>query len=543
MAEVEKRHFVLLPQIDDNEDGWGPSTIPDKFKDIPYYSPYNKGDKLGKAADWQQQNYQGKSRFTKGGDTSREGVNTIFNWYYTDDDNTFQLVDNTKTQTKRNFGARRFQNRGFQNLRQHRGNQNWGQNPRQQKQQPRKHQQLNRYNQYGNQTYSKWGPQGGQPQRKKEHSVEIKADWNLVEEIEFSKLNKLNVDKEPEPKDLKACGFLEEYDKAYDRVSSRSEKALERSTRTFFNVTTSEDPVLKELSSEGEVFATDSILAHLMTCTRSVQPWDLVVTRVGSQLFLDKRDGSQFDILTVNETALEPPQDDGSLNREATFINQMFSQQVLIKKEPKVVFPNPHPFQTDPKEAVAAVAYKYRKWTIAEGLNLVARCEIDGCTDKDSFLTIKTLNEFDLKTGDWRKTIDSQKGALLATELKNNSMKLAKWTSQALLAGTHSFKLGYVSRLSPKDNYNHVILGTQDYKPREFATQIALNWKNCWAVLKFFIDLLMKQPEGKYALLRDTEKNAVLLYSVPSDMQVFTPLQLPGAQKQHQQQSKEETKE
>jgi hypothetical protein len=63
MVEVEKRSFILLPTIDDNAEGWGPSTIPEKFKDIPYYSPYNKGDKLGKAADWQQQNYQGKCMF------------------------------------------------------------------------------------------------------------------------------------------------------------------------------------------------------------------------------------------------------------------------------------------------------------------------------------------------------------------------------------------------------------------------------------------------------------------------------------------------
>src|SRR5690554_6677899 len=46
--------------IDDNDDGWGPSTIPDKFKEIPYYTPFNKGERLGKAADWQQQQYQSK---------------------------------------------------------------------------------------------------------------------------------------------------------------------------------------------------------------------------------------------------------------------------------------------------------------------------------------------------------------------------------------------------------------------------------------------------------------------------------------------------
>ena len=47
------------------------------------------------------------------------------------------------------------------------------------------------------------------------------------------------------------------------------------------------------------------------------------------------------DLLTVSETASEPPQDEGSslnsprnLALEATFINHNFSQQVLKRKQP-----------------------------------------------------------------------------------------------------------------------------------------------------------------------------------------------------------------
>lgn len=36
----------------------------------------------------------------------------------------------------------------------------------------------------------------------------------------------------------------------------------------------------------------------------------------------------------------------------------------------------------------------------------------------------------------------SQRGAILATELKNNSAKLAKWTAQAILAGSDQMKIG-----------------------------------------------------------------------------------------------------
>lgn len=55
----------------------------------------------------------------------------------------------------------------------------------------------------------------------------------------------------------------------------------------------------------------------------------------GDKLFFDKRDNTEFDLLTVNETSVEPPTDDGNsinsprnLALEATFINHNFSQQV-----------------------------------------------------------------------------------------------------------------------------------------------------------------------------------------------------------------------
>ena len=94
--------------------------------------------------------------------------------------------------------------------------------------------------------------------------------------------------------------------------------------------------LLQLAKSQGNVFATDAILATIMCCTRSSYSWDIVIQRVGNKLFFDKRDDSDFDLLTVSETATEPPQDEGNsinsprnLALEATFINHNFSQQVL----------------------------------------------------------------------------------------------------------------------------------------------------------------------------------------------------------------------
>jgi hypothetical protein len=46
-----------IPSPTDNVDGWGPCTVPEEYKDIPY-APFSKSDKLGKAADWINLGYQ-----------------------------------------------------------------------------------------------------------------------------------------------------------------------------------------------------------------------------------------------------------------------------------------------------------------------------------------------------------------------------------------------------------------------------------------------------------------------------------------------------
>ncbi len=68
-----------------------------------------------------------------------------------------------------------------------------------------------------------------------------------------------------------------------------------------------------------------------------------------------------------------------------------------------------------------------------------------------SLVTIRALNEFDPRAQgaggapDWRSKLDSQRGAVVATEMKNNSCKLARWTVQSVLAGADLMKIGYVS--------------------------------------------------------------------------------------------------
>ncbi|KAI3475926.1 hypothetical protein L1887_62568 [Cichorium endivia] len=364
-------------------------------------------------------------------------------------------------------------------------------------------------------------------------SVEVKSTWNLIEEMDYPRLSKLQLPNIGEGEDLYLAGALEFYDKSYDKTSTKNERKLKRIDRVFHTVTTTDDPIIRDLSRQhGTVFATDVIVATLMTATRSVSSWDIVVQKVQGKLFFDKREASDFDLLTVNETSTDHFFDDESRNTinspkslavEATFINHNFSQQVLKTNEEKYRFDNPNPFieEEDEETEVASVAYRYKKFKLSEDLDIIIRTEHDAVTygpnNDVQFMSIKALNEWDPRFSggiDWRQKLDVQRGAVLANELKNNSCKLAKWTVQALLAGSHQLKFGYVSRVNYKDSA-HVILGTQQFKPKEFADQINLNMDNGWAILRCIIDTLMKLEDGKYLILKNPNKPLLLLYSIP----------------------------
>lgn len=64
----------------------------------------------------------------------------------------------------------------------------------------------------------------------------------------------------------------------------------------------------------------------------------------------------------------------------------------------------------------------------------------------------------------------------------------------------------YVSRVHYRDSANHVILGTQQFKPTEFANQINLSMDNAWGILRCIIDTCMKLKEGKYLIMKDPNK-------------------------------------
>lgn len=493
------------------------------------------------------------------------GTSSLFAVQGQEDESSFSVVDNTRATTKtRGFGrggvtvfrgrgqrgaAQRGGRGGFQRAGQGRpGNQQQGQ------------------------FYDNRGGRGGRgrrfgwrdydkPQRNREPSVNIRPDWVMKEEIDFNRLTKLNLETSA-GEDVDSYGFLYYYDRSYDKAPVKNtERKLVSLDRAAYNVTTSADPVIQELADKDEasIFATSDILSMLMCATRSVYSWDLVIVKHGNKIFLDKRPDSSIDLVTVNENAADAPLEADSsttpsqqqtgvkadsintpsnLANEATMINHNFALQTVLENSSKVDFPNANPFYSASEESdpLASKAYKYRRFDLSlekddEPLHLIVRTELDAAvknniSGEDQFLVIKALNEFDHKAQgsggalDWRTKLVSQRGAVVATEMKNNSCKLARWTTQAILAKADQMKLGFVSRANPKSAVNHVVLGVVGYKPREFATQMNLGFSNGWGIVRTIVDLVKGMSAGddadkKYVLVKDPNKPVIRLYEVP----------------------------
>ncbi|OQD70375.1 hypothetical protein PENDEC_c024G03778 [Penicillium decumbens] len=548
------------------EDSWGPVTGGDNMLNGVPYAPFSKGDKLGRMADWTAESKtgdrQGRQQYNRNFRDQQvygAGTSNLFTIAAAEDESSFSVVDNTRTSTKRTFGrggGTVFRGRGQRGGMAQRGGGRGG------------------FQRAGggrgnDRFYDNRGGRGGRggrrfgwkdydkPQRTREPSVNIRPEWQMLEEVDFSRLSKLNLET-PEGEDLDSYGFLHYYDRSYDRAPVKgNERRLQSLDRAAYNVTTSQDPVIHELAEKDEatVFATSDILSMLMCATRSVYSWDIVIVHQGDKIYLDKRAGASIDLVTVNENAYDAPLEiaeaSGKLDQintpsalamEATFINHNFALQTVTESDQsKVAFAQPNPFYNEAEETepLASKGYKYRRFDLSlerdeEPLQLIVRTEVDAVMKNptggpDQQLVIKALNEFDPKAPgsggalDWRTKLVSQRGAVLATEMKNNSSKLARWTTQAILAKADGMKLGFVSRANPRSAAGHVILGVAGYKPKEFATQMNLNLGNGWGIVRTVVDRIRtldsEEPADavkKYVLIKDPNKSVLRLYRVPA---------------------------
>ncbi|KAJ2812715.1 hypothetical protein H4S07_001212 [Coemansia furcata] len=552
----------ILPTVFDNPKGWGPSNTQQAkdVRDIPYI-PFSKSDKINRAANWispsdaRDQRDGGRNRGRRDMVQQTYGSNSAsaFVFQAEADEESFSLVDNRGTAVKK-IAVRAVHGGGA------RGGARGGRGGRGG---------MQRLGYAGGRGGKFGGGAGGFRKRfgwrdndREQHhryaSVKPTDEWELVQDIEFSRMRDLSFSVR-EPTDIGFYGNVGVYDQNYDRVNTRLERPLKVSGSVRYNATASEDPVLTKLSEKAggdvKVFATDAVIATLMASTVSMSAWDVVANRVGDKLFFDKRDGGPLDFPSVNENAQIPPaeaneKEPNSINSaamlavEARDIAYNYIKQVT--EQSTINYENANPFneQNEAGEISDDNAYRYRLFdlsaraakvdvyddeeeevVIGDRCLMAIRTEVDGVvvsgqTKKQMF--IRALTQHDItavgagKALDWRQKLDSQRGAVVATEMKNNATKLARWAFQAVLAGAEQLKVGFVSRVSPRDRTRHGILGFQTYRPSDFISQLGFSEYSGWGIVKALVDLCLEMPEGRYVIMRDPNKPLIKLYSVPA---------------------------
>jgi len=360
----------------------------------------------------------------------------------------------------------------------------------------------------------------------------------------------------PKPTDLDLCGQLNLLTPArFQTATCKKPTPITKSSKLSFSVSTSDDPIIARIADQireegGEkttIFATDNIVAALMTAPRSVLPWGISVVREGKFIYLDATESSLVNLLSVCETsgtsgtAGMDSQDSESVNspsnlwREATYVSDMYAQHVVnaASGKPAVEFEHPCPFLTEDDKAegkeAAPVAYRYRRYPLSDTVDIVVRCELQAvqtpCTAETidgNLVAVCTLNEWNPSSTKWSVEVDKHIGFVLASELRNNACRMARVMAKAILAGANMVHVGFVTRKSASVNTNHVILSTVSYDTQNFARQLNVTERMLWGVADNIFKMIVPLPEGKYLITKQDVSPVITVYSTPFEEETAT---------------------
>lgn len=371
-------------------------------------------------------------------------------------------------------------------------------------------------------------------QRKREPSVIVSSEWRIIEEIEFNRLAKLQLD----PDDsipIKTVGSTFYYDKAADKIDTRQEKLISTPSNSPVRVIlppVEEDKIMLGIARDEniQIIAPDHIAALLMAAPRTTLPWDVLIKRRGELVILDSRLDCDIDLLPVNETSPDAPPDDrasadtinsaSSLARETARL-ALNIPSVLTKADDTLA-----KFDVAPQLSKDEnVAVRYAKLDLGDGAVMLVRSHISSVLrgtrndENDIPMHMAALLEYEHKGAsgmDWRLKLDNQRGAVFAHEIRNHGAALARIVFKALLSAIEHIKLAYFSRVSVKDTTRHALLGVHEFEPYELANQMNLNVPNGFGVLRTLIDLCRRLPTNcDYILMRDPNKATLRLYKLP----------------------------
>ena len=272
-----------VPTVTSHAGSWGPPPLEEngvptglpgnieKFSTLPY-SPFGRSDRLGRVADFTSSG-AGDNYFGRRADKLNKGRRE-FRQRQEDEENaedSFQLVDTTKavTTTKRFVNPaskRRQQSMRLRQINSRRqqaaGGSAAGQLDKMTRSAPGRGP-----GGRGGGGRGGFGGRGGrgtwQNRPDRQPSVAVQSTWKSVEEIDLAKLSKnlTAPTSVPTPADILWCGFLDEYNENYDKITSRVAVPLKRmENKEFYPVTTTDDPVLEKLAIDGagQVFVTDA---------------------------------------------------------------------------------------------------------------------------------------------------------------------------------------------------------------------------------------------------------------------------------------------
>jgi translation initiation factor 3 subunit D len=274
-----------IPCVTPNADSWGPPALDNanpnaapilKFAALPY-APFGRSDRLGRAADFTSNHHARSGPFQQSGRFQRYNNNNRQQEEEPAED-TFQLVDTTKTATSKRFvnpankrrqfsqrlrqiNARRQQSTGVAATtgldKMVRGSGVGGRGG-------------GRFPARGGGRFGGRGAPGGRgfggrgfTRIDRQPSVSVQSSWTQVDDIDLSKVSKKLIASTdvPEAEDLLWCGFLDAYSDIYDKVAARQPVPLKRmEDKEFYPVTTTDDPVLERfaIDGRGQVFITDT---------------------------------------------------------------------------------------------------------------------------------------------------------------------------------------------------------------------------------------------------------------------------------------------
>lgn len=186
-------------------------------------------------------------------------------------------------------------------------------------------------------------------------------------------------------------GKIQQYNDKLDYINPRQAVPLKVEEKMgFLNyITTFEESFADIIQGNKElnVFASDAVIATLMTSPLSVYPWDISATKVDGKLILEYNDKRLFDYITTYESANVPPEENlkaktlsvngpKKLSIEATMSNHYFAQQALIPNTDVALGPDYSFIVKTPLKPKKG--FLYRMWELDKDIKLCVRCQVDG---------------------------------------------------------------------------------------------------------------------------------------------------------------------